>query len=109
MKISRYLPVLCLLAVHQGSVPATNQTFTYDARGRLKVSCQAQQGIGNRTTYSIDKSDNRTNLTTKNEFFGITAGTGVWSADGRFYFTTQTDGNLVLYGPSGALWASGAT
>ena len=28
------------------------------------------------------------------------------SADGRYKFVMQRDGNLVLYGPSGALWAS---
>ena len=28
------------------------------------------------------------------------------SCDGRFTLILQTDGNLVLYGPSGALWSS---
>lgn len=31
----------------------------------------------------------------------------VRSADGRFIFVMQGDGNLVLYGPEGALWSSG--
>lgn len=31
----------------------------------------------------------------------------VKSADGRFRLTLQTDGNLVLYGPQGALWSTG--
>ncbi len=34
------------------------------------------------------------------------AGEFVKSCDGRFTFVMQTDGNLVLYGPSGALWSS---
>jgi hypothetical protein len=29
------------------------------------------------------------------------------SPDGRFRFVMQADGNIVLYGPSGALWSSG--
>jgi RHS repeat-associated protein len=33
-------------------------------------------------------------------------GTNIWSPDGRFEFIFQTDGNVVLYGPSGAMWAS---
>ena len=34
-------------------------------------------------------------------------GQGVTSADGRFTFVYQADGNLVLYGPAGALWWTG--
>jgi hypothetical protein len=30
----------------------------------------------------------------------------IWSANGRYRFIYQADGNLVLYGPSGALWNS---
>jgi hypothetical protein len=33
-------------------------------------------------------------------------GNYVDSTDGRFRFIYQTDGNLVLYGPSGAIWAT---
>ncbi|HEU4913808.1 MAG TPA: PA14 domain-containing protein [Candidatus Saccharimonadales bacterium] len=29
-----------------------------------------------------------------------------WSQDRRFNFVYQTDGNVVLYGPNGAMWAS---
>ena len=39
---------------------------------------------------------------------GLAQGTAVTSCDGRFTFTLQTDGNLVLYqAGAGALWASG--
>jgi hypothetical protein len=34
------------------------------------------------------------------------ANESVWSANGAFRLTMQGDGNLVLYGPSGAMWAS---
>lgn len=33
-------------------------------------------------------------------------GNSVDSPDGRFHFTYQGDGNLVLYGPPGAIWAT---
>lgn len=36
----------------------------------------------------------------------LAAGASISSADGRYTFVYQTDGNLVLYGPAGALWAS---
>lgn len=34
------------------------------------------------------------------------ANESVWSGNGSYRLIMQTDGNLVLYGPSGALWAS---
>jgi len=34
-------------------------------------------------------------------------GAGLYSANGRYYFVMQTDGNLVLYLGSRALWATG--
>jgi RHS repeat-associated protein len=33
-------------------------------------------------------------------------GQNIQSPDGRFEFVFQTDGNVVLYGPNGALWSS---
>ncbi|HZH78264.1 MAG TPA: hypothetical protein VEY88_19705, partial [Archangium sp.] len=37
------------------------------------------------------------------------AGQAKYSCDGRFMLTVQTDGNLVLYGPVGAIWATFTT
>jgi hypothetical protein len=37
----------------------------------------------------------------------MTEGQSLYSPDHRFQFTFQTDGNVVLYGPSGVLWAAG--
>ncbi|QGF23603.1 PA14 domain-containing protein [Raineyella fluvialis] len=37
----------------------------------------------------------------------LTRGQERWSTDGRFRFTYQPDGNVVLYGPSGPIWANG--
>jgi hypothetical protein len=33
----------------------------------------------------------------------------IWSANGRFRFIYQLDGNLVLYGPGGPFWDSKTT
>lgn len=103
----KILAGLIALALAAPAFSVTTQTYSYDARGRLKVSCHAPEGAGYRTTYSLDNADNRTNLTTQNYFFGIPAGSGISSADGRFHLNMQTDGNLALWGPSGVLWASG--
>ena len=37
---------------------------------------------------------------------GLYPGESIWSANGRYRFIYQTDGNLVLYGPGGPLWNS---
>lgn len=39
----------------------------------------------------------------------MSKGQSLWSLDQRFRFIYQTDGNLVLYGPNGAMWDSGTT
>jgi len=38
---------------------------------------------------------------------GLVAGESLLSCDGRFELAMQDDGNLVWYGPHGALWATG--
>ena len=51
---------------------------------------------------------NRWSSTLANGQF-LTEGQSLWSPDHRFEFIFQTDGNLVLYGPGGAvLWAAGS-
>jgi hypothetical protein len=44
----------------------------------------------------------------------LSQGAQLWSDNNQYYLTLQTDGNLVMYGPGGAVWAtktggSGAT
>ena len=36
----------------------------------------------------------------------LAAGASISSTDGRYSLVYQGDGNLVLYGPAGAMWAS---
>ncbi len=75
---------------------------------------------GSVTRYGLDAADNRTDRTTEaapirspahelqpGQFFMVSQ--GMTSADGRFVLHVQMDGNVVLYGPPGALWgASGS-
>ena len=39
----------------------------------------------------------------------LSAGQSITSPNGQYVLAMQTDGNLVVYGPSGALWASGTS
>jgi len=80
--------------------------YSYDALGRLSHACTASDSRGERTDYQFDAASNRTNYLHLQTALTIAAGSSVASPDGRFHFAMQTDGNLVHYGPSGALWAS---
>jgi len=87
-------------------------TYTYDNKGRLVKVDHGSAGpnacaVAN---YTYDTADNRTNVTTL-KASGITlyAGQNMTSSDGRFTLAMQTDGNLVLYGPSGAMWSTSTT
>lgn len=51
-----------------GLAPAMAQNatlYTYDARGRLT---QVQDGAGTKSTYALDRADNRSNVTVQNQF-----------------------------------------
>jgi len=79
-------------------------TYRYDALGRLIQSVSQKTGF--RTDYSYDAADNRTQVVAQNVGLNLNAGQSIHSGDGRFQLSMQTDGNLVLYGPGGALWSS---
>lgn len=86
---------------------AAQTSFSYDARGRLTRSCTVNGPIdGALSTWAFDKADNRVQSRVAQTGFVLTGGQSIHSPDGRFTFVMQTDGNLVLYGPSSALWAS---
>lgn len=102
--------VVCLIALPAATALASVETYYYDARGQLKISCQTPQwSMANKTVYSLDKAGNRTNVTASNQVVTIAAGSNLSSVDGRFHLTMQTDGNFVLYGPSGVLWQAATT
>lgn len=60
-----FVTVLLLILLGATAYAAETITYTYDARGRLKqVSHSGTANNGVSTTYTHDKSDNRTNKTT---------------------------------------------
>lgn len=97
------------------------QSYFYDAHGRLQATTTAHPNSGSRTLYGLDSADNRTSKLTENAGTRGAAdqltsgetllpGQRLISSDGRFSFVLQeSDGNAVIYGPSGALWGSSTT
>ena len=109
-------------ALSAGAVKAQQvQSYFYDAQGRLQATTTAHPNSGSRTLYGLDSADNRTNKFTENAGIRGAAdqlmsgetllpGQRLTSSDGRFFFLFQeTDGNIVIYGPSGPLWAGSTT
>lgn len=97
-----------LLAILAIGLPISGDqvVYKYDALGRLSHACTASASQGERTDYQFDAASNRTNYLHIQTALTIEAGSSVASPDGRFHLTMQTDGNLVHYGPTGALWGS---
>lgn len=91
------------------AIASETLTYTYDARGRLvQVSRTGSVNEGVTASYGYDRADNRTNVTViQSSVIILYAGQSMWSSDGRFQLVMQTDGNLVLYGPAGSMWATG--
>jgi RHS repeat-associated protein len=56
-----------------------------------------QYGPAPSSWFTFDTLDNNRSLL---------PGQSLWSRDGRFQFTLQTDGNIVEYGPTGVRWQS---
>ena len=96
------------------SASASNSHYYYDAQGRLiGITTDSSQ----LSSYSYDSADNRANASklypappessqAMGQYNYLFREQVLVSADGRFALTLQTDGNLVLYGPSGALWST---
>jgi hypothetical protein len=80
--------------------------YSYDSLGRLVQTCQSQIGSAFLSNYTLDPAGNRTTLNSSNPVFTLGPGQEMHSADQRFTFSMQSDGNLVLYAPTGYLWAS---
>jgi hypothetical protein len=93
------------------------EAYFYDVHGRLQAAVKAPTVGGSVSRYGLDSAGNRTQRLTEaaplrspsqelqaGQF--IVATQAVRSADGRFSLVVQLDGNIVLYGPSGALWVA---
>jgi hypothetical protein len=59
---------------------------------------------GFKAAYTLDNAANRTRVVAWDVRVWLEAGLSIASQDGRFQLVKQTDGNLVLSGPTGALW-----
>ncbi len=88
------------------SVPAQEtQHYAYSARGELRsVARSGGTNDGFKTAYTLDNAANRTRVVARDVRVWLGAGMSIKSQDLRFQLVMQTDGNLVLYGPTGALW-----
>ncbi|MEN5146390.1 hypothetical protein [Brevundimonas diminuta] len=113
--------VFTLLAAPSLVQAQQTEAYFYDVHGRVQAVTRAPANGGYRSRYGLDDADNRSSRNietavahvTPNELRSnesILPSQSLWSLDGRFRLVVQhTDGNLVLYGPSGALWATSTT
>lgn len=115
----RLFMYVCALALGVTSAVSAQQTdaYFYDVHGRLQAAVKAPAVGGSVSRYGLDAADNRTERQIESvplrspihelqsgQF--IVASQFIPSADGRFTLMVQMDGNVVLYGPSGALWVA---
>ena len=96
---TRLIPLIVCLAAPAG---AETLYYRYDAHGRVVQSFSDKTGY--RSDYTLDQAGNRTRVWVFNTTATLSAGQSIHSPDGRFTLIMQSDGNLVLYGPDGALW-----
>ena len=114
--------VACLALLGEGFSAQAQQveTYFYDVQGRLLAAAKAPAVGGSVSRYGLDGADNRAQRLTEavpnrsvahelqaGQFIVTTQ--SLPSADGRFALYVQGDGNVVLYGPLGYLWAAPGT
>lgn len=99
----------CVTACMANPALASDFTgYSYDALGRLRGVCHLSTSGERRTQYFYDSAGNRTYYESSDANTVIVLGSGqvMQSQDKRFTLTMQSDGNLVLTGPTGILWSS---
>ncbi len=86
------------------------QYYAYNARGELRSVTRSGGPNGGyvndglKSAYTLDNAGNRTRLVARDVRIWLGPGGSIKSHDARFQLVMQADGNLVLYGPTGALW-----
>ncbi|BBF68408.1 hypothetical protein [Sphingomonas bisphenolicum] len=102
--------LLIVIAPLIGANPASADSvgYRYDALGRLTESCIYNSATqdGRDVDIAYDQADNRTNYKSILLGMRLNAGQTYTSPNGLYVLSMQSDGNLVLYGPAGAIWAS---
>ena len=92
------------------AIASPENRFTYDARGRLASACAVVPGGATWSTkYGLDAADNRSNVTTLRTDIFLPPLTSIFSPNGNVQLRFQSDGNLVVYGPGGAVYWHSAT
>jgi hypothetical protein len=86
-----------LAALAAVSASAAKTLYSYDARGRMKSVCDVTNNVGKLATYRHDAADNRQQQVSSSTTHTISVAEGIYSANGRFWLTMQTDSNFVLY------------
>lgn len=110
--------VFALLVTAQEGRAQQTEAYFYDVHGRLHAMTRAPVNGGSRTLYALDASNNRDSKIVSGSAVraandrlasgeNLLPSQQIVSGDNRFTFILQhTDGNAVIYGPSGPLWAS---
>jgi YD repeat-containing protein len=119
MRISTALTAIGCLTLASTAAAQTSQTYVYDVHGRAVAATRAQPGATSSfTSYTYDAAANRTTRTgqtfsapaTPSQMASgeqIVLQQSLPSADYRFQFSFQADGNLVVwFGPT-VLWHAG--
>jgi len=83
---------------HRRSISKTNPTGYIHFKDIVNPPYSGWNGVGNATFLGSDQLQNGQRMY-GNQY--------ILSIDGRFVLMMQSDGNLVQYGQSGAIWASG--
>ncbi len=100
-----WMVVTASLCWATGAAATETQHFAYNARGELRsVARSGGTNDGFKSAYTLNSAANRSRVVARDVRVWLGAGASIWSQDGRFQLIMQTDGNLVLYGPTGALW-----
>jgi hypothetical protein len=94
---------------HTGSAvsvhSSTSLSVTAPAGSLGLVDVRVVTRYGTSPSVAADQYAYKTDTLTVGQ--ALSAGQALTSADGRYAAVMQTDGNFVVYGPSGALWATG--
>ena len=110
--------VTALAVVATSASAQQTEAYFYDVHGRLQAVTRAPATGGSRVRYALDGADNRDSTIagvspSRTVLDRLASGESLLpsqkltSSDNRFFFILQhTDGNAVIYGPSGPLWAS---
>lgn len=118
MRILMTAVSLAGLVAASAAAAQTAQTYVYDAQGRLSGATRVAAGsTSSFTSYTYDGATNRTAKTGQTfsapaTFYGLASGEQMVlqqylpSADYRFQFSLQADGNMAVWWGSTLLWAA---